>query len=540
MKSWREAVMVMVVVLVAAAAEPCAAAAHRSVHRRQAAAPSPAMDSFLAGLGDGDNTVLGSLLQLGTEDLDLWDPLLQPGTPRRPALHQPQPPGPPQPPPQHNHTQQQQQQGASGMSAGQATAAVGALMRQLHNMTFLPLVPREGDPPHAHGDDPLLLQYLDAVRGDAWAQFKSLAVGYSSWLEHEYSLQHLTAALPLDLVKKVLDLGDRVNFLRVVGRRVDPGLAAFLADKMQPLFDHFSQLAAGRMVGGSLANAVGGVVRDAAWKTLRQFVDHVLSVAGGVVTREEIEHFREDLAKTSPLAARGLQMLLDGPPPEEGVGEEEEEEAEGRSISRNGYRDYHDGGYGGHGAYDDSYGTYGGVSQGYSSGGYAAGVHMDPYLILAGLGAAVLLAYLAYRVLVTTEAGGDGRSLLDDLALRDLSDTPVVLHSLHSLLDDAERKYDTKRSAPRDDMDDFTDALNDLWYQHQAADGCVRCALFDAMLDYAHVGSASTSVPALAVSWLAHLLGAERSGQLVDQVVGQVVEGQPVTCRRHQHTCDLK
>ncbi|KAK8378397.1 hypothetical protein O3P69_011111 [Scylla paramamosain] len=510
------------------------------MQRRHAAAPSPAGDSFLAGLGGGENTVLGSLLQLGTKDLGLQDPLLQSGTPRHPALHQPQPPGPPQPPPhpppQHNHTQQgtqQQQQGAGGMSAGQAAAAVGELMRQLHNLTFLPLVPREGEPPHAHGDDPLLLQYLDAVRGDAWAQFKSLAVGYSSWLEHEYSLKHLTAALPLDLVKKVLDLGDRVNFLRVVGRRVDPGLATFLADKMQPLFDHFSQVAAGRLVGGSLADAVGGVVSDAAWKTLRQFVDHVLSVAGGAVTREEIDHFREDLAKTSPLAARGLQMLLDGPPPEE------EEQGEGRSISRQSYRDYHDGGYGGHGAYDDSYGTYGGVSHGYSSGGYAAGVHMDPYLILAGLGAAVLLAYLAYRVLVTTEAAGS-RHLMDDLALRDLSDTPAVLHSLHSLLDDAERKYDTKRSAPRDDMDDFTDALNALWREHEVADGCVRCTLFDAILDYAHVGSASTSMPALAVSWLAHLLGAERPGQLLDEVVGQVVEGHSVVCHRHDHTCDLK
>ena len=484
-------VLLLVLVVVMVVVQP-SAAAHRTLYQRQAPI-SPPTDSFLLGLGSGENSVLGSLFHLGAEDIKQH----QQDTPQQ-SQPQPQPPQPPQPQQpslqskknkedQQQLTNKKQQQGKGGLSASQAAAAVGKLIHELHNMTFLPLVPREGESPAAHGNETLLQQYLDAVRGDAWAQFKSLAVGYSSWLEHEYNLNHITEKLPLDLVKKVLDLGDRVNFLRVVGRRVDPGLAGFLADKLQPLFDHFSKATAGRMVGGSLANTVGDMVRGAAWKTLRQFVDHVLSVAGGAVTREEINHFREDLAKTSPLAASGLQMLLDGPP-----------EEEGRSLSRQGYREYHDG-YGGHGAYDDSYGTSYGVMQSYSSGGYAAGVHMDPYLILAGLGAAVLLAYLAYRVLVTTEAEEGGRNILDDLSLMELSDTPTVVHSLHSLLDDAHHKYDVKRSTRRDDMDDFTDALNTLWHEYQQEDGCVRCALFDATLDYIHIGRSSASVPGLAV-----------------------------------------
>lgn len=494
-----------------------AAAAHGSMHRRAAPpSPSPRRPSFLLGLSGGDgSSVLGSLLELGAEDIHQSE---EEGHQRKEEQQQPGPQKLPhrsqiQQEMKTTQLQQQEQQaikkqqqhqgdkkphagGKGGMSPDDAAAAVGKLMGQLHNMTFLPLVPQEGasHPAHAAGNGSQLQQYLAAVRGDAWAQFKSLAVGYSGWLEHEYNLNHITDKLPLDLVKKVLDLGDRVNFLHVVGRRVDPGLANFLADKLQPLFDHFDQMTAGRLVGGSLANAMGDAVRGAAWRTLQQFVDHVLEVAGGTVTRQELQDFRKNLAKTSPLAAQGLAMLLDGPPPPP----QDSQQEEGRS-SRAGYREYHDG-FGSHGSYDDSYHvvqSYGSGGYGGGGGGYSAGVHLDPYLILAGLGAAVLLAYLAYRVLVTTEAAARAlRGGLSDLALVDLSDEPSVLSSLHDLLDDAHTKYDVKRAAPRDDMDDFTDALNTLWREHEQTDGCVRCALFDATLDTAIVGH--SSVPALA------------------------------------------
>lgn len=509
----------MVVVVVAAVGvvvHPVAAAAavaHGSQHRRAAPpAPSPRRPSFLQGLSGGDgSSVLGSLLELAADDTQQQQredqqPGPQAGESSRPQQQEKQPHQSPPPQEVKSTLQEEKRQqagknqeadGKGGMSPNDAAAAVGKLMRQLHNMTFLPLVPQEGapHPAHAVGNGSELQQYLAAVRGDAWAQFKSLAAGYSGWLEQEYSLNHVTSKLPLDLVKKVLDLGDRVNFLHVVGRRVDPGLASFLADKLQPLFDHFDKMTAGRLVGGSLANTMGDAVRGAAWRTLRQFVDHVLEVAGGSVTRQELNEFRKDLAKTSPLAAQGLAMLLDGPPlpPPSPV------EGKGRSLGRTGYQEFHDG-YGSHGSYDDGYTvvqSYGSGGYGGGGGGYAAGVHLDPYLILAGLGAAVLLAYLAYRVLVTTAAAERGfRGGLGDLAFVDLSDTPSVLTSLHGLLDDAHVKYDVKRAAPRDEMDDFTDALNALWREHEQPDGCVRCALFDATLGQASVGHAS--VPALA------------------------------------------
>ncbi|KAK3872969.1 hypothetical protein Pcinc_021992 [Petrolisthes cinctipes] len=413
-----------------------------------------------------------------------------------------------------------------------AMSSLTKLLRELGNMTVLPLVTQEGHQSLANftGNNSSLSHYLDAVRGNAWGQFKGLALSYTNWMEKEYKMQPLTEKLPLDFIKKVLDLGDRVNFLHVVGKKVDPGLAKFLADQLQPLFSHFETLTAGKLVGGRLSSAVGGIVRDAAWKSMHQFVNHVLKVADNFVTKEELEHFKKDLAKTSPLAAQGLDLILNGPP-------EAPPTPGGRSLyARSGYRDGgHGGGYGGYGAYDESYGSYG--TQGYSSGGYAAGLLLDPYLILAGLGAAVLLAYLAYRVIVTTEAAA-ARSY-NDLTFMDLSDIPGVVHSLYSMLEDAEDKYREKRSVSgaQDDADDLIQAVNSLWYEHEDEIGCVRCSLFQYAND--HVFTSMRTGHNIALAGLAQILGSPGSGQLFDQVAGRVLEGQAVSCHRRDNTCDL-
>ncbi|CAL4139141.1 unnamed protein product, partial [Meganyctiphanes norvegica] len=60
--------------------------------------------------------------------------------------------------------------------------------------------------------------------------------------------------------------------------------------------------------------------------------------------------------------------------------------------------------YGGYGAHDDGYGHSGG----YGHSDYKMGVMLDPYLILGGIGAAAFLAFIAYRILVTTAAAGGG------------------------------------------------------------------------------------------------------------------------------------
>ncbi|XP_069953592.1 uncharacterized protein [Cherax quadricarinatus] len=424
-------------------------------------------------------------------------------------------------------------------------APLNSIIKELNNMTFLPLVPLEGGSKGTENDvegTAPLLEYLDGIRGGAWAQFKSMALGYSNWLTHEYEVQHLTEKLPLDLIKKILDLGDRVNFLHVVGKRVDPGLAGYIADQLQPLFDHFEALTAGRMLGGSVADAIGGIIRDAAWKAIRQFVRHVLRVAGNVVTRDELETFKESLAKTSPLAARGLDLILNGPfSPRDAVGRSMRNRMGGFSDQNDGFS--RDGAtYGSIGSYDESFSSYGVPSYGSTAGtypimGYTSKIHLDPYLILGGLGAAVLLAFLAYRVLVTTKGGERSN---DALTFMDLSDMPGVVHSIYSMLEGADDKYRARRSSHSslDDSDDLAYGLNSLWREHQNDSGCVKCSLFSYTIEHTNTGH--DLLQGIAVAGVAHLLGTERSGQLMDEVTSLILEGTPVTCEREVNTCVLK
>nr|XP_027227533.1 uncharacterized protein LOC113819494 [Penaeus vannamei] len=413
------------------------------------------------------------------------------------------------------------------------------ILQEIKHLPFLPLVEvNDTFAENELGEGNPLLGYLDSIRGDAWAQFKSLAVSYTNWLEDEYKIQDLTDQLPLDLIKKVLDLGDRVNFLHVVGKRVDPGLAKYIADQLQPVFNRFDSLGAGRVLNGRVSSLVGGIVRDAAWKTLHQFVGHVLKVAERVVSKEDIEAFQEDLAKNSPIVAKGLQFIMSGQPLMASG-------ATGRSMSNRGYRDYYDdgygydghsshgGGYGGYGAYDDSYGSS-------MHGSYGYGVYLDPYLILGGIGAAALLAFLAYRLIVTTARR---RRRSDDLTLMDLSDMPNIVYSFYNMLESAESKYggaeDDSDDLPRlDDSDDLAEGLNSLWREFADGEGCVRCSLFDFV--QSHFFTGLNVADSLAVASVAHLLGAEKSGQLVDQVHGLMIEGQEVTCAREGKHCDVK
>ncbi|CAL4063460.1 unnamed protein product, partial [Meganyctiphanes norvegica] len=281
--------------------------------------------------------------------------------------------------------------------------------------------------------DSSLMKYLDTIRDDAWGQFKSLALSYTNWLEDEYKLQDLPDQLPLDLIKKVLNLGDRVNFLHVVGKRIDPGMASFLADQLQPLFNRIQHLGPSGLTGTSVSSTVGNIVNDAAMKALRQFSDHVIHVAGRFVTQQELDKFQQDLGKTSPIAAKGLDILLHGPQNEgRAFGGRVFSSRQGRQRNLDrGYGDYDYGGYGGYGAADDSYGHGGGGGgyhdSGYDTGGYGGGmsyqhgVYLDPYLILGGIGAAALLAFLAYRLIVTTARR---KRSIDDLTFMDLSDVP--------------------------------------------------------------------------------------------------------------------
>ncbi|XP_050692711.1 uncharacterized protein LOC126983704 [Eriocheir sinensis] len=430
---------------------------------------------------------------------------------------------------------------------------------------------------------PPLVDFLDGLRTNAWEHFRDMTEGYLSLLDAEYAAQGLQDRLPLSLIRSVLQAGDTANLLRVFSGKLDPSLLEFLKERVRPMMSSvsvagrnvtsiavdfegnyvsqlmgflkekvgpvlfsltedgrsitslgsifglnpkvmgflkeglepllFSLTEAGREI-SSLGDTLRISVIRMARAAVHHFIEHVLWVTQHTVTKDELLKYRDDLRLKVPLAAAGLDILLGN----------SSTTPEARS-----HGGYGGGGYGGYGSYD-GYG-YGG------HGGY--GVYLDPYLLLAGIGAAALLAYLAYRVFIaTTTMAGAGRRRRDDHL--DNTDLPEALKGVEwTLNNDYYFRGDFGRSLGiTDDLDDLAEALNALWRQRQDDPRCVSCWV----TRYA-ARSQSSSRPPLApllVSVMAHLIGAPRSGQLMDEVTVQALEGRPVTCPRQAYTCDLQ
>ncbi|XP_071525246.1 uncharacterized protein [Panulirus ornatus] len=410
------------------------------------------------------------------------------------------------------------------------------LIKDLGNMTSIPLAAWDGplslDDDDAAQDKTLLLQYLDGIRNDAWAQFKSMILGYTEFLEREYEEQERTDELPLDLIKKILDLGDGMNFLHVLGRDVDPELPQYLMSQLQPLLSRLSNVNTGRTLGESVSSIIGTFVRSAAWKSLRYFVNHVLSVAEDYVSREELEEYSAELTSSIPIVAEGLDLILNDPA-RPSVTREGRFLASWLGYGGGGYGDGYGNdnrvGYGGYGAYGDSYGT----------SSYKYGIYLDPYLVLAGIGAAALLSFLAQKIVMMTPMPGRHLGSDYDLTrLMGLSDSPGVVGSLHTALEAAGDKYESKRSSGSQ-MDDLIHQLNSLWWESKKDAGCLRCLVFNLTASQAH--ATHNLLRDLTLVVVAHLLGSERSGQLLDEVTSLRLKGtEPVTCEREANTCRIK
>lgn len=388
--------------------------------------------------------------------------------------------------------------------------ALHSLLKQLQeDETTVDLSNTEFTPPKDPQRSPLL-NFLDGLRTNAWGHLRDMTEGYLSLLDAEYAAQGLKDRLPLGLIRSVLQAGDAANLLRVFKGKLDPGLLEFLKDRvstmvpslsvagrnvtsigvvfrgkyvsqlmgilkekvgpvlfsltqdgrsitslgsifgvnpevmeflrvgLEPLL--FSLTDAGRDItslGDSLRTSVTRMARAA----VHHFIDHVLWVTQHTVTRDELLRYRDDLRLKVPLAAAGLDILLGNSTTPE-------------ARSHGGYGG---GGYGGYGSYD-GYG-YGG------HGGY--GVYLDPYLLLAGIGAAALLGFLAYRVFIASTTPMRRRRRRDD----HLDDT-----DLPEPHDDYYFRGDFGRSLGiADDLDDLAEALNALWRQRDDDPRCVSC-----------------------------------------------------------------
>ncbi|XP_053646083.2 uncharacterized protein [Cherax quadricarinatus] len=370
-----------------------------------------------------------------------------------------------------------------------------------------------------------LLRFLKGLRENAWQQLKSMALSYITLLSREYERQDLQEKLPLDLIKNMVNFGDGVNFLHILSKRVDPGLTEHVIHQLKPMLVNLSA-STGLQEGGT--SFFKRLVRTIALKSIREFTTHVLGVTRRYFTEEDLKDYKDYLALSFPAAKAGLDLILNMPL-------KSQVSSGGRFLVGTqlyGTNSGYNANRAGHGGYDSGVGY--GAQNPYGTS-YNYGVYMDPYLVLGSLGAAALLSLLVFKVMAsisTTKA----RSLPENFDT-DMIDT---FSTLYTVLDDADDKYRHRRSSPTtmDDSDDLIHGINSLWREHQNDFGCVRCSLFRSIVA---PGFTRHNVGKdLALVGVAHMLGTERSGQLVDEVAGLVMEGKPVTCEREINTCVLK
>ncbi|KAK3872970.1 hypothetical protein Pcinc_021993 [Petrolisthes cinctipes] len=397
------------------------------------------------------------------------------------------------------------------------------------------------------GDKTQLLRYLESVQEDVWGQFRSTAIGYLELLEQEYDNQELTGRLPVNLIKSLIYLADNLNMVGDLGKNMDPGLKTYLKDRLYSLVNEIPVLS---RTSDLLSFVSRGVVRDAAWKTLHQFVQHILWVMRNYVNKEDIEQYKTELKRTAPLAAYGMDLLLGSSPlPQMSEG--------GRSLFSHqgyvgGYSDGHIGGgdiqskgyinsgYGGYGS-NVGYGGYG-SHDGYGTSSYdkGYGLYLDPYLVLAGLGAATLLGYLGYKIILSKTSTMRRRRSVEDLEFSDMVD---LSQQVHGALEVAEARYEFSEashgsSSPLDDLDNLLEGLNAVWREQESDSGCVSCSIVDFVVTHTITGR--DQLIGFIMAGLAHMLGSERSGQLLDEVTNRILGGHQVTWDQKGNTCVLK
>ena len=307
---------------------------------------------------------------------------------------------------------------------------------------------------------PSLFKYLDGLRSDPWSHLRDMANGYLNLLEGQYEAQGLKEQLPLGLIRSVLQAGDQANLIKTFGEKLNPEVLVFLKERLKPLLQPLTEAERGTAgMGWEAARRVARV-------TFHHFIDHVLWVMRNHVTREELVQYRDDLRLKVPLAATGLDLLLRNFTSEE----------QGRSHGGYGGGGSPYGEYGSYDGYGDQ-GGYGGSSHGYGGSSNGYGVYLDPYLVLASLGAAALLAYLAFKVITdsTTTVKTRRRRRNDQL---DDTDIPGANHAFSTSFTHGVEES----SGLTQELDDLAEVVNGLWRERKDDPSCMSCR----MTHYAH------------------------------------------------------
>lgn len=373
-----------------------------------------------------------------------------------------------------------------------------AVSNVFQNIDFLPLV--KNDHKHHHEgfispNDKPLIDYLNSMRGEAWSHFKSIIKTYIESLDSPSSKGlKIKDSYPIKFMMRLLDTGDQINIIHLLGKKVDPEASKFLLRTLKqatPNILGFKNITEGDIY--SLMPIINKMINQFAWFSLRHIIDDLMIKINSSFANGELEKYITDLEVTNPFAAKGVRFVLSLPshiPNYNSVGEGRSFGRNRKLISRDGYG-YHDDhydhhmddgyGYDNHGEYghkdigyghkDVGYGDYGlhdGGSYGYG-GGHYMGIKLDPYLILAGIGTAALLAFVAFKVFTTMAPGRKKRST-DDIDL--------VSHVLNSI-EDAENIYE---SSFYSEAEDLVEGVNVLWNK-RLSEKCARCSFFDLLMD---------------------------------------------------------
>lgn len=322
-------------------------------------------------------------------------------------------------------------------------------------------------------DTPLVKTVSDVFMNGGWA------IAKSTILETVNIIFHQDDSSVLENLKLFLDIGDKMYYAQSFVDKLDPSLIDFLYDHIRAQVIYLTNILKYFGLSSNGIDDWNNVERLFASKIGKTLITKAQNVMKDHLSLNDLKKYYTLLQENNPMAAQALDFVLNLFPGES-HGEmgryfyREEVHDSYERVDTKG--DRHDDHYGGHGSYDSGYGHSGG-GYGHETSHQQSYHQIDPYLLLAGLGAATLLSYIAYLVLTTMAAGGGGKKKrsLDFPGNQDLSDLPEVLYSINNMIETAEEKFGEEEE---DSMDDLSSSLNSLWNTRQE-EGCVRCALED-------------------------------------------------------------
>ncbi|KAK4309131.1 hypothetical protein Pmani_019236 [Petrolisthes manimaculis] len=431
---------------------------------------------------------------------------------------------------------------------------------------------------------------LNSTYSTIWMMVKSTWQRILSYVKEENSLETFMQLTPVRIIDNIISLGDDINLMNFLAKKLDQDFAEFLASEVNPylgplrdfesfynftkesgyngVIDYFTSEkftytvnVISKLISAYLEDTVSDdllnqYIQFIAFNNteLLNFYKSVLNSQHNTVnsdsnTDNSTQRFKRDVLES--IANSYVQDLR----PDQIATGTEEQNLNSRQLNarypmntmgsmatmgtmgmpNHLYDPSRDGGYGG--------------------GGYGGGSYLDPYVVLGALALGTILGFLIFRALRGTRNGrrdiGDGSLSLWD------SDLPHQILPWGSSVDRMKRQVndDTQSfslpSSLRGDVwssdplvtdnflddhldeDDIAHHLNHLWrlYKDTNETACVHSHLCDVMANSTahHLTGKDSSLPLIMAS-VGNLLGVAGSGQLMDDVTSSLVWGNSFTC----------